>query len=302
MDCNLIIGGLRFTIKGAPWSDRTVPANFRPFLADASAGAGLPAVRLSVVTSSSHPALPQSEPISESVNDLGRAALYRSGNFWYVAVTPCPGQYPRIMVISPSLAEATLTLDPADPFATFTIDSMTRILFSQFAASTGALMLHASAVVYDRRAYLFMGKSGTGKSTHSRLWLQSFAGCRLLNDDCPLAIPDPDAPGRFLISGTPWSGKTPCWKNLSFPLGGIARLSQAPANSFSPLAGIEAFIAFIPGMSVMTSDRALYSLASSTALTLLGTVTTGILRCLPDADAARLCRDSLVNPSDNILT
>lgn len=292
MDCNLNIGDFRFTIFGAPWTPATVPANFRPFLTDAPA-ADAPCVSLTIVRSTERPQLPESEPLSESVNDLGHAALYRSGDSWLVAVTPRPGEYPRVMTVSSSLSEAVLPLDPSDPWTGFTVDSMTRILFSQFAASAGALMLHASAVTIDGRAYLFMGRSGTGKSTHSRLWLETFPGCRLLNDDCPLALPDPAHPGLFLVSGTPWSGKTPCWHAESAPLGGVARLRQAPANTFRPLAGIEAFVAFIPGMSVMTSDRSLYSLASSTALALLGSVPAGELSCLPDADAARLCRESL---------
>lgn len=293
MDCNLLTGGLRLIIENAPWTGNSVPANYRPFVTDAGTCADAPCVRLSVVYSTRRASLPDAEPLSVSYNDLGRAALYRIGSFWCVAVTPCPGEYPRLMTIDPSLHEATLTLDPADPYGNFTLDSMTRILFSQFAASEGALMLHASAVAVDGRAYLFMGSSGTGKSTHSRLWLREFPGSKLLNDDCPLVVPDPAGTGRFLVSGTPWSGKTPCWKNVALPLGGIARLRQAPANSFTPLSGIEAFIAFIPGMSVMTSDAALYSLASSTALTLLDTVPAGILSCLPDREAARLCHSSL---------
>ena len=103
----------------------------------------------------------------------------------------------------------------------------------------------------------------------------------------------PDSRG-ILVHGTPWSGKTPCWRRVTLPLGGVARLRHAPENRFIPLSGIEAFVAFIPGMSVMTSDSALYSAASSTALDILAAVPAGILECLPDADAARLCFVSLI--------
>lgn len=296
MDCLFEIGGRQLLVEGAPWSVGTVPPNFRPFLRDCEVVAD-GAIRLTVLAPGNAAScrLPQSAPLSESFNDLGRAAIHRIPSGWSIVLTPCPGEAPRVMEIDAALTSATLWLHgDADPFADFVIDSMTRIFFSQAVALTGALMVHASVVMCsdDGKAYMFMGRSGTGKSTHSRLWLDTFADCSLLNDDCPLIIPGPAA-GRYTVCGTPWSGKTHCWRDASLPLGGIARLRQAPANSFRPLSGVEAFVAFIPGMSVMTADSALYSLASSTALDLTAAVPVGILSCLPDADAARLCRRSL---------
>ncbi|MDE5693482.1 MAG: hypothetical protein K2I09_06130, partial [Duncaniella sp.] len=227
-------------------------------------------------------------PLSTSCNDVGKASLYHDGDRWLVSLIPGPGQQPRIMTIDRDLRHACVNLQSDDPCAGFVIDSMARILFSQYAASRGSLMLHASVVECGDRAYLFMGTSGTGKSTHSRLWIDNFSGCTLLNDDCPLVTASGDE--AFQACGTPWSGKTPCWRNASYEVGGIARISRAAVNRFIPTEGIEAFVSFIPGMSVMTSDRELYSDASSTALRLLGSVTTGILECRPDAEAATVCR------------
>src|SRR5690606_24548491 len=74
-----------------------------------------------------------------------------------------------------------------------------------------AILIHASVVSCAGKAYAFLGKSGTGKSTHSRLWLRHIAGTELLNDDNPAIRIEPD--GRVFVYGTPWSGKTPCYKN-----------------------------------------------------------------------------------------
>lgn len=283
------IGRRQFCIAGAPWTADTVPANFRPFLrSDAELTDG--AFRLTVDIVDAAPLMPRSAHLSESFNDLGRAAIHDEGTDWSIVLTPCPGQEPRVMHMAKNLRTAILRLRPDDAYADFVIDSMARIFFSQAVARTGALMVHASAVGTADRAYIFMGKSGTGKSTHSRLWLNAFDDCSLLNDDCPLIIPDAD--GKYTVCGTPWSGKTPCWRDAALPLAGIARLRQAPANSFRRLNGVEAFVAFIPGMSVMTADNALYSQATGTALALTAAVPTAQLDCLPDAAAAHLCRSS----------
>lgn len=290
MDLMLEIGGRPLCIAGAPWSPETVPANFRPFVRPADS---IPdgAARLAVVYTDATARVPASRPLSESYNDLGRAAIYDGGDCWSIVLIPHPGEQPRVMDMDRGLRSATLRLRPGDPYTDFVIDSMARIFFSQHIAAGGDFLVHASAVGCDGRACLFMGKSGTGKSTHSRLWLDTFADAELINDDCPMIRRISEA--RYLVCGTPWSGKTPCWRDTSLPLAGIVRLSQAPANRFVPLAGVDAFVAFIPGMSVMTADPALYSAASSAALDLTASVAVGRLECLPDADAARMCRAAL---------
>ena len=50
----------------------------------------------------------------------------------------------------------------------------------------GGFMLHSSAVVVDGKAYLFSANCGTGKSTHTKLWLNLFGDqAYILNDDKP---------------------------------------------------------------------------------------------------------------------
>lgn len=289
MDFAIAAGCAGINIAGAAWSAQTLPANFRPFAAPAAPG--LPTLRLTTAPG----IIPEGlKPLSSSVNDLGQALLFDLGHEWLVALVPTPGEAPRTMTMRKDFTEATVALRRDDPFHDFVVDSMGRIFFSQSAAARGALMLHASAVVDpDGGAFLLMGESGTGKSTHSRLWLEAFPGTELLNDDCPLVYPEAD--GTFRAAGTPWSGKTPCYRRASAPLRGAARLRQAPENRFTPLSGIEAFVEFIPGMSVMTADRPLYARATTTALDLLARTPFGVLACLPNPEAAQLLRASFGN-------
>lgn len=93
------------------------------------------------------------------------------------------------------------------------------------------LMLHSSAVVVDGRAYLFSAPCGTGKSTHTKLWLKQF-GTRacILNDDKPaLRLEN----GVWYAYGTPWSGKYDISKNIRAELAGIAVLKRSETNHIS---------------------------------------------------------------------
>ena len=99
-------------------------------------------------------------------------------------------------------------------------------------------MLHSSAVVADNKAYLFSADSGTGKSTHTELWLKLFGDkAYILNDDKPaLRLID----GIWYAFGTPWSGKCPTSVNKQVPLGGIAMIERAEENEIYPFYGPEA--------------------------------------------------------------
>lgn len=95
------------------------------------------------------------------------------------------------------------------------------------------MMLHASAVELDGKAYLFTGPCGTGKSTHTRLWQSTFGeSAQVFNDDKP-ALRRVD--GRWYAYGTPWCGKDGINQNKKVPLAGICFLKQAPANKIRRL-------------------------------------------------------------------
>lgn len=103
-------------------------------------------------------------------------------------------------------------------------------------------LLHASAVVYEQRAYLFSAPCGTGKSTHTSLWLKQFPDAYILNDDKP-AIRLLD--GCFYACGTPWSGKDDISVPACVPLQGVCFLQQAEENSIRLLSKQEAVIQFM---------------------------------------------------------
>ena len=93
----------------------------------------------------------------------------------------------------------------------------------------GGFFLHSSTVEYKGKAYMFSAPSGTGKSTHTGMWLKAFGDeARIINDDKP-AIRVFD--GIAYAYGTPWSGKTDLNLNAKVPIGGICFVERAETNS-----------------------------------------------------------------------
>ena len=168
------------------------------------------------------------------------------------------------------------------------------VLYALHTARLGTALFHAAVVGYQGKGYLFLGKSGTGKSTHARLWLENIPGTELINDDNPVVRVFDDGAAR--VYGSPWSGKTPCYRNVVFPAGGFVQLAQAPYNAIRRLRGIAAYAALVPSISGKRWDRALADGLHETENALVSTVPVWYLDCLPDAAAARLCQQIITDP------
>lgn len=148
------------------------------------------------------------------------------------------------------------------------------------------LAIHSSCIVCRGKAVLFLGESGTGKSTHTRLWREHVEGAFLLNDDSPvIRIED----GKAWAYGCAWSGKTPCYKNERYELKACVRLSQAPYNRMEKLSVLQAYGALHPSCApVFAYDEYLYDRVSHIMGSILSAVPFYHLACLPDREAALL--------------
>ena len=165
------------------------------------------------------------------------------------------------------------------------------IAYGVVTAPFETVAIHTSTIVCKGKAILFLGESGTGKSTHTRLWQEHIEGATLLNDDSPiLRIID----GKPWIYGSPWSGKTPCYRNESYPLAACVRLSQAPYNQIKKLSIAQGYGALHPSCppDFAYSDE-LYDCISGVLSTLLSTVPVYHLACLPNTEAARLSCETI---------
>ena len=195
------------------------------------------------------------------------------------------------MMSDKTFSTSTTYVNWKDPSASIVLASFLMIAFAHSAVLHETLLIHASVVEKDRKGYAFLGKSGMGKSTHSSLWLRYVEGVKLLNDDNPAIRIEED--GSVYVYGTPWSGKTPCYKNRKVPLKALVRLEQAPVNCFTWKEGTEALVTFLPSCPSMRWNTLLYTGMCNLLELIIGKVKLGYLKCLPDKDAALLCYEEM---------
>lgn len=195
--------------------------------------------------------------LDDSVNDLGRIRIHTTAAGYLVTVG-LPSLTPtHMMAVKPGFSEAKIRLDTSAPNATAAAGSLVRLLFSQRILLSSGISIHASTIISNRRAILFLGPSGTGKSTQSQLWIRTVPNTRLLNDDNPILRLSDN--GTLLAYGSPWSGKTPCHINAHAPVHAIVRLHQAPADSATVLSHLQAFNTILPSCSVLRQDSILHN-------------------------------------------
>ena len=177
------------------------------------------------------------------------------------------------------------------------IDNALMVLYALATAADDTVLFHAAVVSHKGVGYMFLGPRGTGKSTHARLWLQHIAGTELVNDDNPVVrLTD----GVFSVYGSPWSGKTPCYRNVSHPLGGIVLLSQAPYNKIERLGGLQAYAALVQSISGKRWDERIADGLHQTENALATKVPVWHLACLPDEAAAKLCFGAIAQKSEEL--
>ncbi len=178
-----------------------------------------------------------------------------------------------------------------DPFLfSYGLNSALMLTFAFCTAKYQTLLIHASCVKQGDYAYCFIAKSGTGKSTQVSNWLKHIPNCELLNDDNPIIrVID----GKVYCYGSPWSGKTPCYRNRKAYLGAITRIERAPENKVVRQHPVEAFASFLPSCSTMKWESRLYNDVMDTISKIIETTGMYTLHCLPNKEAAEVCNAAI---------
>ena len=281
--CSYSVAGFGFCIDGAPFE----PSNLRPFRVQEVS----PLFRVHVVSSLPDVTLPLLYRTSDGPG-FPEIALWKKADGYRVEMKPLPTlPLAATMDVSAHWQEAWLKLEGKDD--AFSLNNSLMLLYAFATAGLGVLEMHSSVVMKDGKGYLFLGKSGTGKSTHSKLWLTHIPGTELLNDDNPILRLMPDGTAR--VFGSPWSGKTPCYKVKDVPAGAVVRLSQAPFNKITRLPLVQAYASLMASASAF---RPIQELADGWHRTLEGLAAIlpcYHLDCLPDQEAAELCFKTITN-------
>ena len=151
-------------------------------------------------------------------------------------------------------------------------------------------LIHGSAVSVDGKAYLFTAKSGTGKSTHVRLW-QELLGDRavVINDDKPLVR---ITENHAVIYGTPYNGKHRSGSNISVPLKAICLLHQSEQNHIRPMIHKDAFPILLQ-QSYRSDNPETMSRIVSLLTKLTALVSFWEMDCNMDINAARVAFEAM---------
>ena len=213
------------------------------------------------------------------------------------------------MECSEDFTEGVLRILPDCQDIRFCIDNALMLLFALRTAPMMTLEMHAAVVVrpsledargtsyrtpsglqdatLQAKGYLFLGHSGTGKSTHARQWLAAFDDAWLLNDDNPILRVMED--GEVRVYGSPWSGKTLCYNTAYARVGGIVKLSQAPHNKIRTISLPEAYAYILSSASGLKMDRQMADHLHETVKHVVMNVECYHLECLPNTEAAEEC-------------
>ena len=192
------------------------------------------------------------------------------------------------MLMSPDYSKGSLQfLKRSQSSAVFAVNNSLMLMFAFRSAPYKTLEMHASVIMNGGKGYLFLGRSGTGKSTHSSLWLKYIEGSELMNDDNPVIRVCEDGVTR--VFGSPWSGKTPCYRNVSAPIGAIVRIRQAKFNAIKRHNTLEAYASVYSSCSGFKADRGMADGQHKTLEHIALHVPCYTLDCLPDEEAARVC-------------
>lgn len=173
----------------------------------------------------------------------------------------------------------------------YLIDRFIMIAFSILTSRLNMLKVHASVTELKGKALVFMGVSGTGKSTHSRLWRENIPGATLLNDDEPIVRLMPS--GQVRVFGCPWSGSTPCYRSESAEVVAFVHLYQSPENKLSKLSGRASFDSLYSSTAFMLSDARSQFDSFNTVADILERVPVYRLDCRPDREAVSLTHSLL---------
>ena len=225
----------------------------------------------------------------------GNIIVYQltDGGYQYI-IKDINGYSCALLITNKNFVHCHCALNGNYDMRSFGLNSVLMLAFAFAGASRSVLLIHASLVRHRGWGYPFIAKSGTGKSTQVSSWLRYIPDCDLMNDDNPIIRILDD--GKPYIFGSPWSGKTPCYRNVMAPLGAVTRIDRADKNWVERLNPVEAFTSFLPSCSSMKWDIDIYRKICDTVTRVVETVPIYTLHCLPDKEAAMVCNRAIARP------
>lgn len=282
---------IKIVFQESPYNSMRLLASFQPFNVNDDDNDKTPLFTITIDDTT----MPVDKTLRERIRDFdtgnGDTIVDRitTGGYQFIVkdlnAKPC-----ALLVANEDFSDVHCALNGNFDMRRFGLNNVMMLTYAFAGSLHDTLLIHASLVRHQGYGYAFIAKSGTGKSTHTSLWMRYIPDCDLMNDDNPvIRVID----GKPYIYGSPWSGKTPCYRNVKAPLGAITRIDRAPANSIERLRPVEAFTSVLPSCSSMKWDKRLYRSLGDTITRIIETTPIYILHCLPDKEAAEICHKEI---------
>lgn len=237
---------------------------------------------------------PEGEEIGQFDAGGNNHGVFRLADKGYKIIISNPaGEEACAMRVDEAFTRCEVTLYGNEDNQRFGLNNAVMITYAFSGARHGLLLMHASVTMNSGRAFLFLGKSGTGKSTHSDLWVKYIEGSEILNDDNPSVFCRQD--GSIMVAGTPWSGKRDYYRQLILPVGAFVRLEQAPENVLRREPKLQAFASILSSCSTMIWDKPSYNAICDTVSQVATSVPVYYLRNLPNEEAARMSAEACLH-------
>lgn len=224
--------------------------------------------------------------IKEIDTGNGNIIVDQTNNGYQFIIKDLNGSNCCLLITNKEFTTCQCALNGNYDMRSFGLNNAIMIIFAFAGSKQNALLIHASLVRQNGFGYAFIAKSGTGKSTQVSMWLRHLPACDLMNDDNPVVRIIEGAPW---IYGSPWSGKTPCYRNVKTRLGAITQIVRAPINSVERLSPIDALVNFIPACSTIKWDERIYDEIINNITRIIETTPFYTLHCLPNKEAAIIC-------------
>ena len=172
--------------------------------------------------------------IAESVIEIN--SLYKAAADYCGGFATCEEADFKITITEADIEKERELSEEAFPPEILEITAVYRKICNVLLARNVFLM-HGSVVEVNGEAFMFTALSGTGKTTHTKLWLKNIPGCSVVNGDKPLIL---IKDGRAYACGTPWRGKEKLGADKMVPLKAVAILERAEDNSIVQISAAEA--------------------------------------------------------------
>ena len=181
-----------------------------------------------------------------------------------------------------------LIFDKTNTYGKYAFEYCTKI-FPYAVLDLEGIVLHGVLIEYNNKGIIISAPSGTGKTTHARMWRDTQRAL-IINGDRALCR---KIDGKWTGFGMPWCGTSGEYINRDVEIRAIVVLEQAKENSVEKLDTLQAFNHMIPNITAPTWEKNLLNKAMDYLEDIVNEVPVYKLKCTPDIEAVEVLKKEI---------